>query len=208
MRSNKYHLTQSLLQTWQRVYSAEDGYEELVSALKREAKPPTEAMLDGIEFENCVNNVLNGAYLPEDHKWYQGIIKTAERLVGSQQQVNLKKDIIVNGVCFELNGVLDFLRAGVIYDTKFSKHYYLGKYRDSPQCPMYFYLVPEAREFQYLSCDGQFVYKETYRPEDTEPIEYKIKQFMAFLDSAKLADLYTKNWNLTTYYKKKKGSKT
>ena len=198
---NKFHLTQSLLSAWQYCYSdSEDSYERFLKTLNRQKEPPTEAMLNGIEFENCVNNVLNGSYIDPKHKWYQGIMETAKKLQGSQQQVRVKREIIVNGVCFELDGVLDFLRAGEIYDTKFSTHYYLNKYLDSAQHPMYFYLVPEAKKFQYISCDGRFIYTETYYPEDTPPIEIKIKQFMQFLDKTKNIDTFCQIWNLETYY--------
>ena len=164
-------------------------------------------MADGIAFEGAVNSVLNGAHIPETHKWYKPVMELAKYLKGSQQQVTIKRDIIVNDVCFELYGVLDFLRSGIIYDTKFSKHYYLNKYLTSPQCPLYFYLVPEAREFQYISCDGQFIYKEIYHPDEVTPIEVTIKQFMLFLDRSHLVEPYTSIWNLETYYESKKKEK-
>ena len=130
-------------------------------------------------------------------------MQLADLLDGSQQQVTVKKDVIVDGVCFELYGVLDFLKRGVIYDTKFSKHYYPNKYLQSPQHPLYFRLVPEAYKFSYLSCDGEFIYTETYLPEDVTPIESLIHQFMVFLDKHNLVETYTSLWNLDTYYKSK-----
>ena len=198
--SNKYHITQSLLNDWQRCFTAEDGYEGFIQSLNRVPKRPTDKMLAGIEFENCVNSVLNGAFIPESHKWYRPVMQLAELLAGSQQQVSAKKDVIVDGVCFELHGVLDFLKAGIIYDTKFSTHYYLNKYLHSAQHPAYFCLIPEAYEFQYLSCDGSFIYKEIYRPEDTVPIEQMIRQFMRYLDKHNLIETYTSIWNLKSYY--------
>ena len=197
-------MTQSLLSSWQYSFVMEDGYESFLKALNRIKEPPNEAMLKGTAFEHCVNSVLNGIEIPEDHTWYKPVTQLAEYLEGSQQQVSIKKDIIVDGVCFELHGVLDFLKAGIIYDTKFSTHYRLNKYLDSPQHPMYFYLVPEAREFQYLSCDGKFIYKEIYRPEDTTHIEVLLKQFMKYLEVHDLIEIYTSIWNLDTYYASKK----
>lgn len=204
---NKYHLTQSLLADFQRVFTTEDGYDNFIASLYRKPKPMTEAMADGIAFEGAVNSVLNGEYIPPDHKWYKPVVDLSFYLEGAQQQVSVKRDIIVDGVCFELHGILDFLKAGIIFDTKFSKHYYLNKYLQSPQHPTYFYLVPEAREFQYLICDGQFVYKETYYPSETTPIEVTIKQFMVFLSRNQLVDTYTSIWNLEAYYKSKKEQK-
>ena len=205
--SNKYHLTQSLLNDWARSFTVEDGYESFLKALYRRTKPVTEAMMLGTEFEHCVNSVLDGAHIPEDHKWYKPVMQLAELLEGSQQQVSIKKDLIVDGVCFQLHGILDFLKAGIIYDTKFSKHYYLNKYFSSAQHPLYFYLVPEAREFQYLSCDGEFIYREIYHPDEVVPIEVTIRQFMKFLDKHNLIDIYTSIWNLETYYELKKKEK-
>jgi hypothetical protein len=206
-KSNKYHMTQSLLNDWQRVFTAEDGYEGFIKSLNRIPKTPTDAMLLGIEFEGVVNSVLDGAYIPSNHKWYNPIMELKELLDGSQQQVSVKRDIYVDGVCFQLHGVLDFLKAGIIYDTKFSKHYYMNKYLHSAQHPSYFYLIPEAYEFQYLSCDGEFVYKEIYRPEDTTPIEVTIRQFMQWLEKHHLIETYTSIWNLESYYESKKKEK-
>jgi len=205
MQNPKFHLTQSLLSDWQYSFVMEDGYERFVKSLNRVPKKPTEKMLNGVAFEGCVNSTLNGAFIPEDHKWYKPVMELAKYLHGSQQQVALKRDIIVEGVCFELFGVLDFLRAGVIYDTKFSDSYRLNKYLHSPQHSMYFYLVPEARRFEYLSCDGKFIYKEIYYPEDTEPIELTIRQFMRYLEKHNLIETFTSKWNLKTYYESKKG---
>ena len=201
--SSKFHMTQSLLSDFQRAFT-EDGYEGFLKSLNRQPKPLSDAMAKGIEFESCVNSALDGEFIPESHKWYKPVMQLADYLSGSQQQVSIKRDLIVDGVCFELHGVLDFLRAGIIYDTKFSSHYYLNKYLNSPQHPMYFYLVPEAREFQYLSSDGSFIYKETYRPEDTAPIEILIRQFMRFLDKHNLVETYASIWNLESYYQSKK----
>ena len=202
--NNKFHLTQSLLSDFLRVYTHEDGYENFLNSLNRKPKPITEQMADGIAFEGCVNSVLNGEYIPENHKWYKPVMELSELLNGSQQQVSIKRDIVVNNICFELHGILDFLKAGIIYDTKFSKHYYLNKYLKSPQHPTYFYLVPEAYEFQYLSCDGSYIYIEKYRPDDTSPIEVTIRQFMRFLRTQHLIETYTSIWNLETYYELKK----
>lgn len=203
MQNPKFHLTQSLLSDWQYSFVTDEGYERFLQSLDRIPKQPTEKMLNGVAFEGCVNSALNGAYVPKNHRWYKPVTELAEYLHGSQQQVDIKRDIIVDGVCFQLHGVLDFLRAGVIYDTKFSQNYRLNKYLLSPQHPMYFYLVPEARRFEYLSCDGKFVYKEIYYPEDTQPIELMIRQFMRYLEKYGLIEKYTSKWNLETYYKTK-----
>jgi len=151
-------------------------------------------MLDGNRFENILNSTLNGAGISPDHEWYRHINKLCSTLAGARQQVKLSRDITVDGIDFVCYGVLDFLKAGIIYDTKYSETYMTNKYLDSPQHPMYFYLVPEAYEFQYKICDGKYIYTEIYRPEDTQPIEKTIKYFMTFLERRGLIDIYCQKW--------------
>ena len=191
---SKFLITQSLLSSWQYGLSDERYYEDFLKALRNERTPPTKAMLDGIRFENVLNEVLNGATIEPAHEWYKPIMQLAEELDGAQQQVALYKDVVIDGICFVLYGKLDFLKAGIIYDTKFSKTYKVGKYFCSPQHPMYFALVPEAFEFQYKISDGEHVYTETYYPEDAYPIEGMIRNFMTFLERMNLIETYMANW--------------
>jgi len=194
----KLRITQSLLSAWLWTYLKDDGYEEFLTALKREKQPPTKAMLEGVRFENVVNNVLNGAPIDPKHEWLYPVLDITDELWGASQQVTLFREIDVSGVTFLLHGVLDFLKQGVIYDTKFSKTYKVGKYLKSPQTSMYFALVPEARLFEYIICDGKYVYRERYPREllgdGIEPIEKTIDNFMSFLDRQNLLEIYTENW--------------
>ena len=194
--STKYRITQTLLNSWLYVYKLDSGWEDFLATLSRQSKPKTKAMLDGIRFENIINACLDGQELDAGLEWAEPISKLLPILQGSQKQVTVFRDITVDGVTFTLHGVLDFLKAGVIYDTKFSKTYKVGKYLDSPQHPMYFELLPEAYEFRYLICDGKYVYREKYRPDEVEPIEVKIRQFMNFLDRENLIDTYCKLWKI------------
>ena len=193
-RANKLRVTQSLLSSWQWSYKKKDGWDDFLATLNREKKPPTKAMLEGIRFENCLNSVLDGAEITSDHEWYKPIRQLAKYLDGAQQQVTLFQDIQVDGQPILLHGVLDYLKAGVIYDTKFSKNYHLNKYLDSPQHPMYLALVPEARRFEYLSCDGTWVYREAYPRDIVEPIEPTIKQFLQFLKANNLYQIFEQKW--------------
>ena len=190
----RFLITQSLLSSWLWSYKLENGYEDFLKTLRREPIQQTKAMRDGIHFENVLNAVLNGAEIEPTHEWYKPIMELFPTLYGAQQQASPSKDVVIDGICFVLYGRLDFLKAGVIYDTKYSKTYRVGKYIDSPQHPFYFALVPEAREFQYKICDGKYIYTETYRPDEVEPIERTIKNFMDFLDKMSLVDTFTAHW--------------
>ena len=193
-RQNKYLLTQSLLSSWLWSYKLENGYEDFLKTLRKEPIQQTKAMLEGIRFENVLNATLNGAEIEPTHEWYKPITQLANELQGAQQQAALSKDVTIGGLDFVLYGKLDYLRAGIVYDTKYSKTYRVGKYLDSPQHQMYLALVPEAREFQYKICDGKYIYTETYRPDEVEPIERTIKYFMDFLDKQDLVKTYCDNW--------------
>ena len=192
-RSNKFLLTQSLLSSWQ--YALKGGeWDEFLSTLRREKKPQSKAILDGIRFENMVHAVSEGAEIGPEQEWYRPVVEICEIISQGQYQVKASRPLVVDGVEFVCYGILDFLKAGVIYDTKFSKTYRIGKYLDSPQHPMYFYLCPEVRRFVYIISDGSYVYREAYLPEDTDPIEKTVRQFMSWLDRTNLVDLYCQNW--------------
>ncbi len=67
-KSNKFLLTQSLLSSWQ--YALKSGeWGELLSTLRREKKPQSKAMLDGIRFENVVHAVSEGAQISPEQEW-------------------------------------------------------------------------------------------------------------------------------------------
>ena len=172
----------------------ENGYEDFLKTLKREPIQPNKNMLMGQHFENVLNAVLNGAEIDPSHEWYKPITQLYGILAGAQQQVALSRDMTIDDLDLVLYGKLDFLLAGHIYDTKYSKTYNVGKYYDSPQHLFYFALVPEASSFSYLICDGNYVYRETYYPDEVEPVENIIHNFIQFLKRMNLLDIYKENW--------------
>lgn len=191
-------MTQSLLSSYEWVFRKDDGYQDFLKTLNREKTPPTEAMLDGIRFENCLNSVLLGEHLPQDHEWLFPITEMAKELDGARQQVTLFQDIEVEGQPILLHGVLDYLREGHIWDCKFSKRYELNKYHwsNTPQTAMYLALVPEAFDFEYIISDGKYVYREKYPRDIVPPIEPRIKNFMAFCKRQGLWEVYVEKWKV------------
>ena len=201
-RQNKLRITQTLINSWQYSFKTDSGYEDFLRTLNREPKQPTKAMLDGIRFESVLNSVLDGEEIPPDHEWYKPVRQLAKYLAGSQKQVVLFRDTEVMGYPILLHGVLDYLRAGMIYDTKYSPPYGTSrqnniiKYLNSPQHPLYLALVPEARAFEYLICDGELVYRETYPRDIVDPIEPTIAQFIKFLQNNNLFEIYKEKWSV------------
>jgi len=194
--SPRVRITQSLLSEWLWTFKTDDGYDNFLAALNRQKKPMTESMLDGIRYENCLNSVLDGEQLPENHEWLFPITEMAEELWGAQKQVVLFKDIDIDGQPVLLHGVLDYLREGHIWDCKFSKRYHLNKYLDSPQTPMYLTLVPEAFDFTYIITDGKWVYRERYPREIVPDIGTTINQFYKFLKQHDLWKTYLEKWSV------------
>ena len=196
MRTSKVRITQSLLSAWEWSFKTDDGWDDFIAALNREKKQPTQAMLDGIRFENCLNNVLKGEPIYQDNEWYNVLVEMSCELQGAQQQVSLFQDCEVDGQPFLLHGVLDYLREGHIWDCKFSKTYHLNKYLTSPQTPMYLSLVPEARDFTYIISDGKYVYREKYPRDIVPPIEPTIYNFMQYLKKHGLWEAYCEKWRV------------
>ena len=196
-RCPKLLITQSLLAAWQYQYQAfdmESAHKDFLRALRREKSKLTQAILDGIQFENMVTACCEGSPPPEGHKWGQAVRAIADRVQGAQFQVVAQRTAVVEDIPFLLYGRLDALKAGVIYDIKFSRSYQVGKYLDSPQHPMYFALVPEAQRFEYLVFTGSDVCVEKYDREDAPDIRDTIRDFMKYIEASKLDKLYCQKW--------------
>lgn len=198
------HITKTLLESWRYCFTCYEGYEEeayadFLKTLRREQTETTIAMMNGLTFEDRVYRAAAGKTIRSDAKWREGALKVAEIIKGAQIQVPLSRPIEVGGTTYLLKGVLDALRAGIIYDVKFlnksigSADLY-GKWLNCTQHPAYFYLVPEAREFQYLGSDGEDIYIETYQRDQSPDIHEIIQDFLEFLKTEGLTDVFMERW--------------
>lgn len=201
---SRYLITQTLLSSWGYMFSCyesvqEDAQNDFMRVLNRERVKPTEAMLKGIQFEDAVYAAAAGMpYAPQD-KWESGIRKVAAIIHGAPTQLKTQREIEVCGETFLVYGILDALKAGTIYDVKFSTKSFggvelAGKYLDSPQHPAYLYIVPEAQSFEYLVSDGQDLYREVYSREETRPIGDIIAEFVQSIKDMGLYELYKSKW--------------
>ena len=86
------------------------------------------------------------------------------------------------------------LKAGTVYDIKFSGSYDKGKFFDSTQHPTYMELIPEADQFTYIVSNGQNVWTETYRRDETRAIRPVISDFVEWLNAVGLMDTYKEYW--------------
>lgn len=198
-------ITQSLLSSWLYTFNCTEGYEEeanddFLRTLRREPGEQTDAMRDGIMFEKGVYALAGDpksmAALPA---WKEASSKIADIIRGGQIQVKVQRDIAIDGDDYLLYGVLDAMKAGIIYDVKFSSKGFgaaelAGKYLESPQHPAYMYCVPEALAFKYLVSDGNELYIETYTRKTTPDIGGIIHNFRNDLRARGLDDIYTEKW--------------
>lgn len=198
-----YLLTHSLLSAWlyamrdnpyEDMTTERDAYSEFLKSLRREPTETTEAMQNGIEFEDLVTDIVNHEY-DECHKWIDAARKVATVVNGGVLQYKAKRPIEVSGENFLLYGRLDVLKAGEVMDIKFSKSYDRGKYITSTQHPTYLELIPEAEKFTYVISNGNDVWTETYRREETPSIFPIIEDFVAYLKANGLWGVYTEHWS-------------
>lgn len=217
---DRYMITHSLLSSW--LYTMNDSFdsdrdlfEEFKQVLNRVQTPTTDAMQNGIDFENLVTAIVTGSgdltrqktynystkqydikMLPaEDHVWYPAAKATADIVKDGQLQCVASKEIELCGINLLLYGRLDALKAGVIYDIKFSASSYdKGKYFSSTQHPMYLELIPEAGEFSYLISNGSSLWTETYRRDESPDIRDYIRDFISWLKAHDLYETYKERW--------------
>lgn len=199
-----YLMTHSLLSAW--LYSMQDNpfadatqedtsKEDFMRVLRREPTPTTEAMQNGIDFEDLVTELVRGEQPnPEKAAWMEPAQKVAGIIRGGQLQYVATRKVVVDRTEFLLYGRLDALKAGRIYDIKFSKSYERGKYIDSTQHPMYLELLPSAESFTYLVSNGTELWTEKYRRDETRSIFPIIRDFVAYLDGTGLMPIYREHW--------------
>lgn len=202
----RFLMTHSLLSAWlyamkgnpyEDATTERDPYEEFLTVLRREKTETTPAMQNGIDFENMVTAIIEGAApapLGEHDEWYEAAQKVAAIMEGGPLQFKASKVITVNGIELVLYGRLDGLKAGVIRDTKFSKSYSRGKYIDSTQHPTYFEIVSEAVAFEYIISNGVEVWTERYEREETQSIIPTIASFLDWLTAVGLMQVYQMHW--------------
>jgi len=219
----RYLLTHSLMSSWLRTMKDDpyadatterDAYAEFLQVLRREPTQTTKAMQGGIDFENLVTAILEGdkivAYHVEnrstgaldrqltpvvEHPWREGAEDIAGIIRGAPLQYKASKEIVVGDMTFLLYGRLDALKAGTIYDIKFSRSYERGKYIDSTQHPVYFELIPEAQRFTYLVSNGTLVWTETYEREETPSIYPTISAFLEYLTTSGHMATFKEKWS-------------
>lgn len=188
MNQKKYLITPSLLNSWKYAISLENEYgnlEDFKKVLSKEPMEEKEAIITGYKYEEFM-------------------IKNYEPTKNGCYQVKLSKIIETNTGKYVLYGRLDCLKAGKIFDYKYTGSYDVGKFFNNYQTLVYFELCPEAKEFEYLICNNYSdkktleelnIYHEVYQREDIKNnIKIEIDDFISWLKENNLYELYCQKW--------------
>jgi hypothetical protein len=170
-----------------------------MQTLNRVEITPTQAMLNGREFEQLVSDIAFDRPADDSHKWYDGAFEIAGIVKQNcnLEQARIQKDIAVNGINYLLYGVLDWLGGGIIYDVKFKENignYNVGNYFGGTQHRMYFAIADGADTFEYLISNGRRVYREAYARQECVPIHQTISDFEKWLKTYNLWNIYAAKW--------------
>ena len=138
--------------------------EEFLRTLNRQPTPTNKYIERGFAFE----------------KWCESEL---EETKGGVYQAAFKKEMGE----YLLYGRLDCLKAGVIYDYKYSSGYEVGKFYDNFQTPMYLELIPEAFKMVYIvtktdNFNADNIFREEYKREEIKPIKPNIDQFIRWIN--------------------------
>ena len=188
------------------MFDCQEGYEDeamesFLKTLRREPTEQTDAMRQGIQFENgCYALANNPDDLTVFPQWRSVSSKIADIIRGGQIQVKIQRDLVIDDDEYLVYGICDVVKAGQIYDIKFTtsslgSRDFNGKYMHSPQHPAYLYCLEEAYQFTYLLSDGNDLYTETY---NRKTMEYTISDYIAnFRQDIRLRgldDIYSEKW--------------
>ena len=177
----------------------ESADQNFLDKLNRLPSVTTEEQQNGLWFEDEVYKAASGKPRNPHPNWESGIRAVSDVIQGAQIQVRCSRELVIGEYTLLAYGILDALKAGTIFDVKFSNRSFgtvdlAGRYLHSPQHPEYFYLLPEARQFMYLVSDGVDLYTETYRASLTPSFSEIADEFLQFLLEADLMTVYKEKW--------------
>lgn len=159
---------------------------EFLQTLSREKFSPNEAMQAGIEFEDRIKALCDGAINSSIGWKYDDAAKEIAGTVwNGAWQEKCSREIELNNENYLLYGKMDVVKRDWIYDIKFvtkTSNYEVGKFLNSVQHRIYLFCTGFSK-FAYLVSDGKQVWREEYRAnsDDESFIKNKISEFRNYL---------------------------
>lgn len=212
--SPRYRITATLLNSWQYIFDAKDDvFESENDTMSYEDKLAAETEKRYNDFLNTLNRIpFDNPYMERGRIFEKTVCDGNDPVFSPYVkngafQVTVTKDVDIDGVPITLYGVLDVLKKGRIMDLKRVSKYKYGKYKTSHQHPMYMFLVPEAIDFTYLVADNNIdslkeetrakgYHLEHYLPVNCENILDVCSQFISWLKSKGLYEIWTEKWQM------------
>lgn len=141
-------------------------FKDLIDKINRVPYVTTEAQQKGIDFENVINEMIDGNKV--EHSFNPDIVNRIYNEVKTcnTKQQRMSADIQTSKGLVELYGVLDYTFGGYQVDLKTTKRYEFLKYKDNTQHKIYpliaRYNFIIVNDFHYLVTDFKDVFLETY----------------------------------------------
>lgn len=180
-----YLLTPSLIDSLNYYIESNSGIEAIQNLVSRVPILQTNAMLDGIQYE-------------EDT--FKGLTNASKYIVDSAYQVSKIKQIELDGETYFIKGRCDFIKAGIVYDIKKKSHPYQlgeGRYKNKAQTVFYLNLFEGVHQMTYIVSDiMDRIFLESYYKDEVKPIETVIRDFINTLKTLNLYELYKEKWEV------------
>lgn len=163
---------------WYKRIPSPDKFQELIDKINRvKPKEFPIAAKKGIQFEDCVNNLLkgmnvdkrNGVYIAKDFEFDSVIVdKVVSKLTNHKKQQEYIQAIVPTEIGnVKFYGFVDYTYTDMYVDLKTTGKYQAGKFKDNNQHKCYSLISKQngnpIREFKYLVTDFNHVFVEPYK---------------------------------------------
>ncbi len=193
-----FHFYATLLDSfaWYKRNEKEGAKDEFLGRINRVPMEKTDAMIRGIEFENAVNLWAKRGTLPPGPVTVHDLGVSPE-LIGkftkgfekALRQLFVEVNLPTKYGPVRVYGFIDELLADAAYDTKTTKDYSLGKYRNNWQHPSYLealkHMGGNVSRFVYRITDFEDYFEEEYkyRKEDTDRLIVECEHLIEFVEA-------------------------
>lgn len=197
-----YAIYPSVLDAFLRYKKRDDDetFNSLFEKINKFKTPQTEQQSKGIEFEKCVNAVIDKEYVDTDETGafylsggFQFKIEVIDELASklgscTKRQEYLHAVIETPYGLVRLYGLPDFSFPEMLADLKTTENYKCNKYKDNTQHPMYSFIKSlrgfPIKAFKYVVSDFERNYQETYIPTEKmhKMLLLTIYEFINFIE--------------------------
>ena len=185
---------------WYKKIPSDEKFNELIDKINRvKPKEFPLAAKKGVQFEDCVNQLLkgakvknsNGVYLAKDFEFSEVIVnKIVSKLANAKKQQEYIQGIVETEIGkVKLYGFVDYTYPNSYVDLKTTGKYTFGKYKSNNQHKCYSLISKQngkqISDFKYLITDFKHVFVEKYECTDQLHQEFlnDVYEFNDFLQT-------------------------